>query len=1344
MSSLLRTKFSLKKKYKAFASQPSQYKEGPSEPVEDDSPVEEVEPVQAKRKYTRRRQPLKKSDKEFVKPWTIEEEIALCKAWVSTSENNTEGNGKKASGIRPKVSQFCEIYNSVHDRHQSGSCENTVYQEAELEYRTIYNAPFALTDCWKILKDHPKWKKIEMPKFYKSKKSSSKKSRTSETTSQGNLDSAHIGLDLNDKATDSEDVDVQEVAPMGRDRAKKKASSSGARSKTSIAGDPSLFDALLSVLLLTLGPSAAFGGGGGGISTESLFSSSPPSPKKLDTDIFGKVGANGLVNTLTLKLIGVDTCYGQSQFTLLGLVYSRNDNSFWKELESTYDKREFHALTKLPKCVCEVKCSCDVSSELVLHQQLMKLMQFLLGMDDRYQPIRSALSTWDPLPEVKDAYTAVSEEESHRGIPVSFGVFESKLNASSFATKTFNNNRRPFNNNNSNTRGSSSNSTVNRGPNPNSNCKNYGRIGHTIDRCYVIVGFPPGFKRNANCGKQSFNANTDVKINDKQSSFSLSFGFTSDQMQKLLNLINDNTSGSIHASMAGRTSFFNGNVWFNNFRFYYANSKLYAQTITLGWIIDSGANQHLTVSTVGMFNVVDNTSLKITVSYPNGTLATISHVWNLKLSNYVILYDVRVVLGYCVSLLSVNKLIRDSKMYVGFDEDKCYIQDLKRLGHPSDQVLSVLHNDLNIYKSSFVPVCEASCAHTPQQNRIAETKHRHLLNVARSLMFQGGIPLKFWSDYVMIDIYLINRLPSSVLKGNCPYELVFKRKPSLSHLRCFGCLCFSTILNNHYKLSYKSEKCVLIGYSSVKKAYKLLSIDSRNVSYSRDVKFYETVFLFKTKSTICDSEDAVSESESEHLSFFDNQMSKSPYDEGRAKLVVDGSVPSSNHDTSDTASPLYQEENTTLVCQEECKTPDKKSSRPTKLPAKLNDYVVNSSLKYGIEKFIDAMNSEIEALNRKNTWTVYDLPAGKKSIGCRWIYKIKYKSTGDIDRYKSRLVAKGFSQREGLDYEETFSPVVKMVTVRCLISIVVNKNWPLYQLDVNNAFLYGDLYEDQDPRQWNAKLTTTLAKHGFKQSKFDYSLYVKQSGESFVALLVYVDDIVITGNNDKEIDEFKKFLSSKFLIKDLGKLKYFFGIEVLENDKGLCMTQRKYCLELLHKYGQLAANPVDIPLPENIVLSHIESIDDKYLKNFTSYQKLSHMEASLRVLRYFKWSLGLGIQFDKISDLKLRVFSDVDWAKYPKTRKSVTSMTSATCETIWLGNLFHSLGKKSSNGSNSKSLMFSLKGMLKIISQHVVKLNVGDQVCPLVKVVLRRESYQLSLDKSQSTRVKMEFVAIYT
>ncbi|GKA05105.1 reverse transcriptase domain-containing protein, partial [Tanacetum coccineum] len=338
-------------------------------------------------------------------------------------------------------------------------------------------------------------------------------------------------------------------------------------------------------------------------------------PYAHDLVVFGKLRCNAIVLTWIMNYVSKDV--------YMGLVYFENVAYVWKELESTYDRvdashrlnslwREFDTLTKLPKYVCEVKCACASSSELVLHQQLMKLMQFLMGLDDSYQPIMSALLTRDPLPKVKDAYTTVLREESNRGVPKSFGVSESKINASSFAAKTFNNNRRHSDNNNNNTKGSSSNSNVNMGHNPNLNCKNYGKIGHTINRCYEIVGFPLGFKRNANIGKQSFDANTDVKINGKQSYSSLSFGFTFEQMQKLLSLINDNTSGSIHANMAGKASFFNG------------------------------ANQHLTVSTVVKVLSFSTRSLHTT-----WTLATISHVGNLKLYNNVILYDVLVVPGYC-------------------------------------------------------------------------------------------------------------------------------------------------------------------------------------------------------------------------------------------------------------------------------------------------------------------------------------------------------------------------------------------------------------------------------------------------------------------------------------------------------------------------------------------------------------------------------------------------------------------------------------------------------------------------------------------------------------------------
>ncbi|GJY38141.1 putative RNA-directed DNA polymerase [Tanacetum coccineum] len=841
-------------------------------------------------------------------------------------------------------------------------------------------------------------------------------------------------------------------------------------------------------------------------------------------------------------------------------------NSLW---------REFDAITKLPKCVCPVKCSCAASIELALHQQLMKLMQFLMGLDDCYQPVRTALLTRGPLPDVKDDYATVSREESHRGILETFEAINTKLNATSFAAKSYIQNKRGNTNkfNRNNTRSNSPNH-YNKGPNPNLVCKNCGFTGHTIERCYELIGYPPGYKKGPNASKQNgfkpnFNANCDTKGSDKQPTTCDSpTSFTADQMQKLLNLINDTSSGNTQANMADWISFFNGNAWFNvNFsKFYCGNTKFLVKTITLGWIIDSEANQHLTTSTIGMINVVDISNLNVTVGHPNGTVATISHVGDLRLSNNVILYDVLVVPGCCdldkgITLGtgsesgglylfddSKNKSLGNVNIAMPFNVSK----DLwhNRLGHPADQVLNVLKNDLNLSKNTSVSVCETchrakqirepfplsdhksvkpgelvhldlwgpyrvsskegfkyfltivddysravwtyllktkdevfdcfinfvklihnqfdakiknvrsdngtefvnkkmftlfsdlgiihhtSCTHTPQQNGIAERKHRHLLNVARSLMFQGGIPLNFWSDCILTAVYLINRLPSSVLNGRSPYELLHNKKPNLSHLRCFGCLCFSTILNNNDKLTSRSEKCVLIGYSPVKKAYKLLSLDNRSVLFSRDVRFYENVFPFKMKNTKRnDLVDVEYTSDAELLTFFDNQITPSPNDEERATPCVKGGVHLSTNAApeqsleEDSATHIgdnilsegnIQNENPDLNIvvpsgdhsHEEGQPNVRRSSRSTKMPAKFNDYMLNSKLKYGIEKhvnysklnaanycfattlnksvepttcydavkdvrWVEAMNNEIEALIRNNTWTLTDLLIGE-------------------------------------------------------------------------------------------------------------------------------------------------------------------------------------------------------------------------------------------------------------------------------------------------------------------------------------------------------------------------------
>ncbi|GKB43654.1 ribonuclease H-like domain-containing protein [Tanacetum coccineum] len=202
------------------------------------------------------------------------------------------------------------------------------------------------------------------------------------------------------------------------------------------------------------------------------------------------------------------------------------------------------------------------------------------------------------------------------------------------------------------------------------------------------------------------------------------------------------------------------------------------------------------------------------------------------------------------------------------------------------------------------------------------------------------------------------------------------------------------------------------------------------------------------------------------------------------------------------------------------------------------------------------MNLEMEALHKNNTHVLVELPSGIKAIGCRWIWKIKYKSSGEV--------------------------------VRCLIALSVQNNWPLHQLDVINSFLYGDLneevYMELPPCYYDKNETKVSNKDGI-----------------FIAILVYVDDIVISRNNGLEIHKFKKFLSSKFMIEDLGLLKYFLGIKVLENENGLCLSQRKYCLELLSEYGMLSCKHAATPLQQNIMLNHEESENDKFLPNMTEY-----------------------------------------------------------------------------------------------------------------------------------------------
>ncbi|GJZ17744.1 ribonuclease H-like domain-containing protein, partial [Tanacetum coccineum] len=814
-------------------------------------------------------------------------------------------------------------------------------------------------------------------------------------------------------------------------------------------------------------------------------------------------------------------------------------NALWKQ---------FDALVQLPRCTCHA------AEDFKKHNQLMKLMQFLMGLDDCYMQIRSNILSRDELSDVRSAYAIISSEENNAQRP------QTSVSNSRPANVT-----RPANNRNKRPSGGST--LV---------CEHCGFNGHIIDRCFKLIGYPADFrKRNNNNsnnqGVQNFNKRF---INNNNSVGSSSHSFLDDQISKLVTLIKENSLNStgkgVQANMAG--TIFNNNKIFNkNFHKFFCLKSQPSASDAAGLIFDSGANQHLTYTDKSLVDVIDISYLGITVSHPNGTEASITRVGNMVLNKFLTLHDVLVVPEYCVSLMSIHKLARYSNLIVAFYESKCF-------------------SGLEGFKSARV-----------------------------------------WS-----------------------------------------------------------EKCVLVGYSSIKKGYKLYSLERKQFIFSRDVKFVENMFPFKTVTTSDPSQDL------NHSNFFDNlgvEIPDTPCDEER----VVNSPNSDGSNSSQVGSPtIDQHENVKIHFSgsngsatgsemaatlednhnnsegdggniQNIKTHQitRRSKRSSIFLNKYNDFVVDSKEACKDQHWVEAMNKEMDALYKNDTWEITDLPLGRKSIG------------------------------EGVDFDETFSPVVKIVTVRCLINLVVQNGWMLNQLDINNAFLYEDLSET---------VYIDLPEGFFNPDD------KRSENGNFTALLVYVDDIIITGNNTNEIENFKKFLKIKFEIKDLGKLKYFMGIEVLETNQGLSLSQRKYCLDLLSDFGLLACKPSATPLEQNLSITNIVLKGAPWRRQgvrrslAVTIPLRSHLRIALRVLRYLKDNSSKGIHIVKQPKASLEAFTNANWAKCLITRKTVIgfyikAMTSVTSEITWVLKILKDLEW---NLVLPVKLFYDSQAAIKIVANHVL------------------------------------------
>ncbi|RVX16039.1 Retrovirus-related Pol polyprotein from transposon RE1 [Vitis vinifera] len=350
----------------------------------------------------------------------------------------------------------------------------------------------------------------------------------------------------------------------------------------------------------------------------------------------------------------------------------------------------------------------------------------------------------------------------------------------------------------------------------------------------------------------------------------------------------------------------------------------------------------------------------------------------------------------------------------------------------------------------------------------------------------------------------------------------------------------------------------------------------------------------------------------------------------------------------------------------------------------------------------------MRGITKKKTILDLSAPSEVNLIGCKWVYKLKHKPDGSIERYKARLVAKGYNQTHGLDYFETFSPVVKAATIRIILTVALSFQWEIRQLDVHNAFLNGELEEQvymsqppgyldttfptkvcrlkkalyglkQAPRAWFQRLSSALIQWGFNNSRTHSSMFLHFGESTTLIVLVYVDDIIITGCSSTQISSLIAKLDSIFTLRDLGQLSYFLGIEVSYHEGSMNLSQTKYVSDLLHRTEMFDTKPAKTP---GVVGKNLSKFDGDPMDEVTQYRSVvgalqyltitrpdiafavnkacqfmqqptsAHWLSIKRILRYPKGTMQDGLLLSPSTNLTIEGFSDADWGAQLDDRRS--------------------------------------------------------------------------------------------
>lgn len=641
----------------------------------------------------------------------------------------------------------------------------------------------------------------------------------------------------------------------------------------------------------------------------------------------------------------------------------------------------------------------------------------------------------------------------------------------------------------------------------------------------------------------------------------------------------------------------------------------------------------------------------------------------------------------------------------------------------SDNGKEFCNKEFDNYLTKEGIIHQKSNPYTPEQNGLAERFNRSIVEKARCLLFDAELDQRFWAEASNTAVYLQNRTVASALNGKTPFELWTGAKPDISHLRIFGSVVMVHIpKEKRLKWEKKAEKGILVGYPEDIKGYRVFNPITKAIITSRDVVVMEKARPAESVIQV----DETTQPEKEYVEMYPASVGdetlfdtdSEEYHDGDETYVPDEDTAGSSQDSVINTEMQDSVINTQLpnLSRRVRKQPDRYGFSNACIGGdSVEDMSDELTIKEALEgpereQWLEAVRDELQCFDDNNAWELADAPKDNTIVQCRWVLRKKYDSENKV-RYRARLVAKGFAQKPGVDYSETFSPVVRHTTLRLLFSLSVQLGLDVTHLDVKTAFLNGDLEETifmqkpdcydlpgscnkvlklkkaiyglkQASRAWNKKVDSCLLENGYKKSKLEPCMYIKTNGTCKTIVTVYVDDFFIFSNDKKETNSLKTTLSSQFKIKDLGEVKQCLGMNVKFNkvEGTVTLSQENYIDTLLKRFQMTDCKTVETPMESKLNVNLSQNVNNQvpyqqligslmylsvltrpditysvsYLSQFNNCHSDEHWIYAKRVLKYLKNTKCFGIKYSKNGNTKIKGFVDADWANNKLDRRSYT------------------------------------------------------------------------------------------